>query len=176
MASKKLEQASTALSLSGTEKKKVEPDGAEITNTICRAKLAAIAAAPEKYKQHIQGGVLISSLKPISLARKLAKAKTASHAIKARALPFFKKAGFQPATTSTAARTDIVCACCQICNSPGGYEPINSEPPNPRTLICKEKKSLRRPKALICIFVMSANERTTGNTCHVLSERTGMLH
>eukprot|EP00983_Pelagomonas_calceolata_P086341 1156740-Pelagomonas_calceolata.AAC.1 len=45
-------------------------------------------------------------------------------------LPFFKKAGLQPATTSTAAWTDIEfhsecqseCACCQICNYPGGCD------------------------------------------------------
>eukprot|EP00983_Pelagomonas_calceolata_P134781 1162093-Pelagomonas_calceolata.AAC.3 len=45
------------------------------------------------------------------------------------ALPLFTKAGLQPATTSIAAHTDIECACCQICNYPGGYESINSEPP-----------------------------------------------
>eukprot|EP00983_Pelagomonas_calceolata_P087152 1156895-Pelagomonas_calceolata.AAC.2 len=39
------------------------------------------------------------------------------------------KAGLQPATTSIAARTDLECACCQICNYPGGYEPVYSEPP-----------------------------------------------
>eukprot|EP00983_Pelagomonas_calceolata_P132801 1161906-Pelagomonas_calceolata.AAC.6 len=44
-------------------------------------------------------------------------------------LPFFKKAGFQPASICTAARTDIECACRQICNYPGGLEPVNSEPP-----------------------------------------------
>eukprot|EP00983_Pelagomonas_calceolata_P050679 1142085-Pelagomonas_calceolata.AAC.1 len=51
-------------------------------------------------------------------------------------LPFFKKAGLQPATASTAARTDIECPCCQICNCPGGYEPINSEPPYLDMYIC----------------------------------------
>eukprot|EP00983_Pelagomonas_calceolata_P065250 1148503-Pelagomonas_calceolata.AAC.1 len=45
------------------------------------------------------------------------------------ALPFFKKAGFVPASICTAARTDIECAYCQACNHPGGLEPINSEPP-----------------------------------------------
>eukprot|EP00983_Pelagomonas_calceolata_P022915 720496-Pelagomonas_calceolata.AAC.1 len=50
-------------------------------------------------------------------------------------LPFFKKAGFQPATTSTTARTDIECAC-QICNYHGSYEPINSEPPYLDMYIC----------------------------------------
>eukprot|EP00983_Pelagomonas_calceolata_P006301 208810-Pelagomonas_calceolata.AAC.2 len=35
------------------------------------------------------------------------------------ALPVFKKAGLQPATTSTAACTDFACACCQICNYHG---------------------------------------------------------
>eukprot|EP00983_Pelagomonas_calceolata_P021579 676186-Pelagomonas_calceolata.AAC.2 len=34
------------------------------------------------------------------------------------ALPFFKRAGFQLASTCTDARTDIACACCQICNYP----------------------------------------------------------
>eukprot|EP00983_Pelagomonas_calceolata_P047058 1140448-Pelagomonas_calceolata.AAC.2 len=43
MTNKKLEQASTALSL--TARKLVEPNGAGITNTICRAELAAIVAA-----------------------------------------------------------------------------------------------------------------------------------
>eukprot|EP00983_Pelagomonas_calceolata_P004682 153203-Pelagomonas_calceolata.AAC.1 len=52
------------------------------------------------------------------------------------ALPFFKKAGLQPATTTIAARTDIECACCQICNYPGAYEPIKSEPPYPDMYIC----------------------------------------
>eukprot|EP00983_Pelagomonas_calceolata_P044406 1139285-Pelagomonas_calceolata.AAC.1 len=52
------------------------------------------------------------------------------------ALPFFKKAVLQPATTSTAAHTDIECACCQICNYHGGYEPINSEPPYLDMYIC----------------------------------------
>eukprot|EP00983_Pelagomonas_calceolata_P006587 216552-Pelagomonas_calceolata.AAC.1 len=46
------------------------------------------------------------------------------------------KAGLKPATTSTAARTDIECACCQICNYRGGYEPINFEPPYPDMYIC----------------------------------------
>eukprot|EP00983_Pelagomonas_calceolata_P041084 1137898-Pelagomonas_calceolata.AAC.1 len=79
MANKKLEQASTALTDS---KNSVNPNGAGITNTICRAELAAIAAAithsylhiasdsltslhqrckqltyPEKHRQHIQGDV-----------------------------------------------------------------------------------------------------------------------
>eukprot|EP00983_Pelagomonas_calceolata_P015611 495930-Pelagomonas_calceolata.AAC.1 len=62
------------------------------------------------------------------------------------ALPFCKKAGFQPASICTAARTDIECACCQICNCPGGLEPLNSETPT-----------------LACTFVMSANALTTGN-------------
>eukprot|EP00983_Pelagomonas_calceolata_P017425 546278-Pelagomonas_calceolata.AAC.1 len=44
-------------------------------------------------------------------------------------LPIIKKAGFQPASICTASRTDIECACCQICNYHGGPEPINSEPP-----------------------------------------------
>eukprot|EP00983_Pelagomonas_calceolata_P050354 1141943-Pelagomonas_calceolata.AAC.3 len=39
--------------------------------------------------------------------------------------PFFKKAGFRPASIRTVLRTDIECACCQICNYPGGLEPIN---------------------------------------------------
>eukprot|EP00983_Pelagomonas_calceolata_P023369 735773-Pelagomonas_calceolata.AAC.1 len=77
MANKKLEQVSTALSLTGEV---VELNGAGITNTICRAELAAVVAAithpfshiatdsltslhqirkqlinPEKHKQHIQG-------------------------------------------------------------------------------------------------------------------------
>eukprot|EP00983_Pelagomonas_calceolata_P001138 39599-Pelagomonas_calceolata.AAC.1 len=52
------------------------------------------------------------------------------------ALPFFKKAGLQPAITSTAARTDIECACCQICNYHGGYEFINSEPPYLDMYVC----------------------------------------
>eukprot|EP00983_Pelagomonas_calceolata_P125892 1161250-Pelagomonas_calceolata.AAC.3 len=54
------------------------------------------------------------------------------------ALPFFKKAGLQPATTSTAACTDIECACCQICNYHGGYEPINSELPYLDMYICDD--------------------------------------
>eukprot|EP00983_Pelagomonas_calceolata_P052042 1142670-Pelagomonas_calceolata.AAC.2 len=62
------------------------------------------------------------------------------------ALPFFKKAGFQPATASTAARTDIECACCQLCNQHGGYEPINSESP---FLDKKEKRRLRKPKGCV---------------------------
>eukprot|EP00983_Pelagomonas_calceolata_P066953 1149284-Pelagomonas_calceolata.AAC.1 len=44
-------------------------------------------------------------------------------------LPLFMKAGLQPVTTSTSACTDIECACCQICNYPGGYVPSNSKPP-----------------------------------------------
>eukprot|EP00983_Pelagomonas_calceolata_P015397 487859-Pelagomonas_calceolata.AAC.1 len=52
------------------------------------------------------------------------------------ALPFFEKAGLQPATTSIAARTDVECTCCQICNYPGGYEPANSEPPYLDMHIC----------------------------------------
>eukprot|EP00983_Pelagomonas_calceolata_P014077 450446-Pelagomonas_calceolata.AAC.1 len=43
MANKELEQAPTALSLTG--KKCVEPNGAGITNTNCQAELAAISAA-----------------------------------------------------------------------------------------------------------------------------------
>eukprot|EP00983_Pelagomonas_calceolata_P025545 802951-Pelagomonas_calceolata.AAC.1 len=46
------------------------------------------------------------------------------------------KAGLQPTTTSIAARTNIECACCRICNYPGGYEPINSEPPYLDMYIC----------------------------------------
>eukprot|EP00983_Pelagomonas_calceolata_P016237 513839-Pelagomonas_calceolata.AAC.1 len=53
------------------------------------------------------------------------------------ALPFFKKAGFQPASISTAARIDIECARCQICNYPRGLEPKNSEPPCPGISISK---------------------------------------
>eukprot|EP00983_Pelagomonas_calceolata_P027870 874561-Pelagomonas_calceolata.AAC.1 len=52
------------------------------------------------------------------------------------ALPFSKKAGFQPASICTAARTDIECACCQICNYPGGLEPINSGPPYLDMYVC----------------------------------------
>eukprot|EP00983_Pelagomonas_calceolata_P081174 1155459-Pelagomonas_calceolata.AAC.1 len=44
------------------------------------------------------------------------------------ALPIFNKAGFQPASICTTARTDIECACCQICNYRYGYESVNSEP------------------------------------------------
>eukprot|EP00983_Pelagomonas_calceolata_P018038 566064-Pelagomonas_calceolata.AAC.2 len=44
------------------------------------------------------------------------------------ALSLFMKAGLQPATTSAAACTDIEYACCQICNYPGGFEPIKSLP------------------------------------------------
>eukprot|EP00983_Pelagomonas_calceolata_P018111 567506-Pelagomonas_calceolata.AAC.1 len=62
------------------------------------------------------------------------------------ALPFFNKSGFQPASIRNAARTDIECACCQICNYHGGLEPINSSPPT-----------------LTCMFVMSANVFFTGN-------------
>eukprot|EP00983_Pelagomonas_calceolata_P029707 930903-Pelagomonas_calceolata.AAC.1 len=50
--------------------------------------------------------------------------------------PAFLQAGLQPATISTAARTDIECACYQICNYHGGYEPINSEPPYHDMYIC----------------------------------------
>eukprot|EP00983_Pelagomonas_calceolata_P078785 1154372-Pelagomonas_calceolata.AAC.2 len=52
------------------------------------------------------------------------------------ALPFFKKSGLQPATPSTAARTDIDCACCQMCNYHGGYKPMNSEPLYLHMYIC----------------------------------------
>eukprot|EP00983_Pelagomonas_calceolata_P021379 669850-Pelagomonas_calceolata.AAC.1 len=62
------------------------------------------------------------------------------------ALPFFKKVGFQQASICTAARTNIECACCQMCNYPGGLEPKNSEPPT-----------------LIRTSVVSANALTTGN-------------
>eukprot|EP00983_Pelagomonas_calceolata_P078426 1154249-Pelagomonas_calceolata.AAC.1 len=51
-------------------------------------------------------------------------------------LPIFKKAGFQPASICTAARTDIECACCQICNYHHGYESVNSEPPCPDMYVC----------------------------------------
>eukprot|EP00983_Pelagomonas_calceolata_P121380 1160794-Pelagomonas_calceolata.AAC.2 len=70
------------------------------------------------------------------------------------ALPFFKKAGFQPATTSTAARTDIECACCQICNYHGGYEPINSEPPYLDMYICgvcQRTYHWKCMKELVCV-------------------------
>eukprot|EP00983_Pelagomonas_calceolata_P045892 1139913-Pelagomonas_calceolata.AAC.3 len=53
------------------------------------------------------------------------------------ALLLFKKYGFQPASICTAARTDIECACCQVCNYPGGLEPVNSEPPNLDMYVCK---------------------------------------
>eukprot|EP00983_Pelagomonas_calceolata_P029384 920856-Pelagomonas_calceolata.AAC.1 len=51
MASKRLEQVFIALSQ--TAKNFVEPNGAGITNTICRAKLAAIAAAITHSHSHI---------------------------------------------------------------------------------------------------------------------------
>eukprot|EP00983_Pelagomonas_calceolata_P009062 294611-Pelagomonas_calceolata.AAC.1 len=44
-------------------------------------------------------------------------------------LPFFEKAGFQPASTCTSVCTHMECASCQICNYPRGPEPMNSEPP-----------------------------------------------
>eukprot|EP00983_Pelagomonas_calceolata_P062684 1147388-Pelagomonas_calceolata.AAC.2 len=52
------------------------------------------------------------------------------------ALTFFKKAGFQSASICTAARTNIECTCCQICNYSGGLEPINSDPPYLDIYIC----------------------------------------
>eukprot|EP00983_Pelagomonas_calceolata_P134109 1162026-Pelagomonas_calceolata.AAC.1 len=55
------------------------------------------------------------------------------------ALPVFKKACFHPASICTAARTDIECACCQICNYHyhDGCESVNSEPPYPDMYVCK---------------------------------------
>ena len=52
------------------------------------------------------------------------------------ALQYFLKAGLIPANTTPVARTSIKCACCQICNYPGGYEPINSEPPYEDMYFC----------------------------------------
>eukprot|EP00983_Pelagomonas_calceolata_P061918 1147031-Pelagomonas_calceolata.AAC.1 len=51
-------------------------------------------------------------------------------------LPLFKKAGFQPASNCTAARTDIKCTCCQTCNYPRGLKPIDSEPPFLDMYVC----------------------------------------
>eukprot|EP00983_Pelagomonas_calceolata_P005702 187670-Pelagomonas_calceolata.AAC.1 len=65
------------------------------------------------------------------------------------ALPFFKKAGFQPASICTAARTNIECACHQISN-PGSLEPVNSEPPY-------------LDMNMFVTLVMSANKLITGN-------------
>eukprot|EP00983_Pelagomonas_calceolata_P052294 1142787-Pelagomonas_calceolata.AAC.1 len=52
------------------------------------------------------------------------------------ALPLFKIAGLQPPTTSTAACINVKCACCQLLDYPGGYEPIKSEPPYLDMYIC----------------------------------------
>eukprot|EP00983_Pelagomonas_calceolata_P064537 1148171-Pelagomonas_calceolata.AAC.2 len=51
-------------------------------------------------------------------------------------LPFFKNAGFSPASICTAAHTNIECACCHMCNYPGGLEPINLEPTYLDMYIC----------------------------------------
>jgi len=48
----------------------------------------------------------------------------------------FKRAQFTPVNTKTAARAEIECACCEICNYNGGKESINSEPPDPDMYIC----------------------------------------
>jgi len=44
------------------------------------------------------------------------------------ALPFFTKSGFEADTKLPVARTDIECACCQICNYHYGYESADTEP------------------------------------------------
>eukprot|EP00983_Pelagomonas_calceolata_P057871 1145251-Pelagomonas_calceolata.AAC.8 len=59
------------------------------------------------------------------------------------ALPLFMKAGLQPASTSTAARTGVKCACCKICKkekklatTTGGHELTNFESPYLGMYIC----------------------------------------
>eukprot|EP00983_Pelagomonas_calceolata_P008848 287604-Pelagomonas_calceolata.AAC.2 len=65
--------------------------------------------------------------------------------IENRALPLFMKNGLQHAATSIATHTDTECNCCQLCNYPGGPEPVLN--------LC----------TLICIFVTSANGHTSEN-------------
>eukprot|EP00983_Pelagomonas_calceolata_P055358 1144122-Pelagomonas_calceolata.AAC.2 len=48
----------------------------------------------------------------------------------------FKNAGFTPASIESAARAGIECACCEVCNYPGGKEPLNFEPPYLDMYIC----------------------------------------
>eukprot|EP00983_Pelagomonas_calceolata_P073923 1152329-Pelagomonas_calceolata.AAC.2 len=48
----------------------------------------------------------------------------------------FRNAGFTPASIEPAARAGIECACCEVCNYPGGGEPLNSEPPYLDMYIC----------------------------------------
>eukprot|EP00983_Pelagomonas_calceolata_P013296 424314-Pelagomonas_calceolata.AAC.1 len=48
----------------------------------------------------------------------------------------FKNAGFTPASMESATRAGIVCACCEICNCPGGKEPLDSQPPYLDMYIC----------------------------------------
>eukprot|EP00983_Pelagomonas_calceolata_P058384 1145464-Pelagomonas_calceolata.AAC.1 len=47
-----------------------------------------------------------------------------------------KNARFTPASIEPAARAEIECACCEICNFPGGKEPLKSEPPYLDMYIC----------------------------------------
>eukprot|EP00983_Pelagomonas_calceolata_P012303 393582-Pelagomonas_calceolata.AAC.1 len=48
----------------------------------------------------------------------------------------FKNAGFTPASIEPAAQAGIECARCEICNYPGGKEPLNSESPYLDMYIC----------------------------------------
>eukprot|EP00983_Pelagomonas_calceolata_P055055 1143957-Pelagomonas_calceolata.AAC.1 len=79
---------------------------------ICAAGLAAAAAADggKGKRQH-------GSVHPPSTQY---RTHFAPMIIEKWALPLFIKAGFQPATNSRAACSDIQRACCQICNYPGG--------------------------------------------------------
>jgi len=53
------------------------------------------------------------------------------------ALPIFRKAGFTSINTHPAARTDIECACCEVCYFHLGIQPEKSEPPFDDMYICE---------------------------------------
>eukprot|EP00983_Pelagomonas_calceolata_P033741 1057380-Pelagomonas_calceolata.AAC.1 len=46
------------------------------------------------------------------------------------ALLMLRNTGFMPASIEPATRAEIECARCEICNYPGGKEPLKSEPPH----------------------------------------------
>eukprot|EP00983_Pelagomonas_calceolata_P047675 1140750-Pelagomonas_calceolata.AAC.5 len=52
------------------------------------------------------------------------------------ALPMFRTAGFTPAKIKPAARAEIECVCCEVCNYSRGKEPLSSEPIYPDMYIC----------------------------------------
>eukprot|EP00983_Pelagomonas_calceolata_P043413 1138883-Pelagomonas_calceolata.AAC.3 len=63
------------------------------------------------------------------LQQKQYQAHFAPMTIEKCALTMFKHAGFTPASIDSAAQAGIECACCEICNYPGGKESLYSEPP-----------------------------------------------